>query len=155
MENTHEKITGPAGQRHLSNTGGPSSRVRTEKITTSIFESEELKTQSEIHSLDIPENVTDIEKWVISLYRPSLSNDWEPVIAALKLPAVRMLVLPAEMSSVLQSESRYQMLRSAVILSKCSSNYYSPDSPMIFTRNRLNRKVELIKINLKSYYGMD
>lgn len=155
MENTQEKINNTSKQRHLFNTGGPSSRVRSEKIRSSMFESEELKMQSEIHSLDIPKKITDIEKWVISLYGPSLLFDWDHVKAELKLPAVRMLIIPTATLDLRYSVSRFEMFRSAVILSKCSKNYYSPDSPMIFTRNRLNRKIELIKINLNNYYGVD
>ncbi len=154
MNSTQETINGPAGQRHLLNTGGPRSRVRSEKITSNIFDTEELKTHSEIHSLHIPENTTDIEKWVISLYEPGVLFDWEHVKEKLKLPAVRMLVVPTDIK-VESSTCRYEMFRSAVILSKCSRNYYTPDSPMIFTRNRLNRNVELVTINLSTYYEMD
>jgi hypothetical protein len=154
MENTQEYINAISEQRHLHNIGGPSSRIRSEKITSSIFDSETLKTQSEIHSLNIPNEVDDIEEWVISLYETNAFFDWEQIEAKIKLPTVRMLVLPAKITDR-KSISRYEMFRSAVILSKCNSNFYAPDSPMIFTRNRLNRNIELIKINLNSYYGMD
>jgi len=155
MENAEKTNTGRAGQRHLFNTGGPRSRVRTEKISSCIFDGKEGRAHHEIHAVTIPQGVSDLVEWVRTLYKPKVFVEWEKVLDELELPAVRLLVVPVDMLSVPKRPSKRQILRSAVILSKCSNNYYSPDSPMIFTRNRLDKKVELIKIDLNSYYGMD
>ena len=154
METIQEGINDHDWIPYLFNTGGPRSRVRSEKISSSIFESENLMTQNEVYSLTIPQHVTDIEKWVIALYGSNHFINWDHVLRELKLPTVRMLVVPSDNFYLMHSVAKKEMFRRAVILSKCSSNFYSPDSPMIFTRNRLNRTVELIKINLNGYYEM-
>jgi hypothetical protein len=108
-----------------------------------------------MHALDIPSYVTDLEEWVRSLYKPKLFSNWGDLALELALPSVSMLVVPTDSPTNINIISRFDMLRTAVILSKCNANRYVPDAPMIFTRNRLERKVELIKINLNSYYELD
>jgi len=150
-----EKTATPCGHRNLNNTGGPRSRVRTEKISASIFDSEQMKLQHERHELIVPQEITDIEEWVITLYHPRAFTSWEDIAGRLKIPTVRMLVVPVESSAKKNKVSKLKMLRSAVILSKCNKNYFQPESPMIFTRSRLNRSIELIQLNLEQYYEMD
>jgi hypothetical protein len=154
-KDTSEKNTGSSGLNHLSNTGGPHSRVRSENIKSSLFEGKGLKAHHEIHALTIPPAVTDIEKWVYDLYKPNRFSSWEAIEAELKLPAVSMLVVPAGNRLNPPIYSGLHMFRSAVILSKCNANRYVPDSPMIFTRTRLERNVELIVLNLHTYYELD
>ncbi|NCC73584.1 MAG: hypothetical protein EOM06_09315 [Sphingobacteriia bacterium] len=153
--NIIENTAVPCSQRNLHNTGGPRSRVRTEKILASIFDFEQMKFRYERHELIVPLEITDIEEWVISLYQPRIFTGWNNIVAGLKLPSDRMLVVPVESSPQLLKNSKLKMLRSAVILSKCNRNFYLPDSPMIFTRSRLHRSIELIKLNLDQYYEVD
>ena len=155
MTNTIEKFSGKGSQKNLFNYGAPMSRARCENIKSCIFDAEGIKAQHEIHALKIPADVTDIEEWVRSLYKPKLFSNWRDLTAELELPAVSLLVVPADSLTNHNISSRFEMLRSAVILSKCNTNRYVPDSPMIFTRNRLEREVELIKINLNTYYELD
>jgi hypothetical protein len=153
--NTIEKISGKGCQKNLFNMGAPRSRARSENIKSSIFDAHDLRAQHEMHALDIPSYVTDLEEWVRSLYKPKLFSNWGDIALELALPSVSMLVVPTDSPTNINIISRFDMLRTAVILSKCNANRYVPDAPMIFTRNRLERKVELIKINLNSYYELD
>jgi hypothetical protein len=145
----------PGGSSLLNNMGGPISRVRTEKINSSLFDHPGMDGSREIHFLDVPEWEEDLEEWYLSIARKLHWNKWEEALPSLKLPAGRWLILPAR---ELLKPTRVLLtgkLRSAVILSKCNKSHYSPDSPMIFTRSRLERKIEMIRINLNSYYEMD
>jgi len=144
-----------SGQRHLHNSGGPRSRVRTEKLSLSIFDVKQMKSQHEVHELSIPQNITDIEEWVLTLCEPTTFLGWDDLATKLNLPKGRLLVAPIVGPSNRVKVSKMDMLRSAVILSKCNKNHYLPDSPMIFTRSRLHRRVELIKLNLNQYYELD
>ncbi|CAN5385716.1 hypothetical protein BH10BAC5_BH10BAC5_25780 [soil metagenome] len=155
MEKLQFKIGQYSGQKNLHNTGGPRSRVRTEKIRSSIFESKEFIAHNEIHSLKIPAKITNIDSWILAISKRLGWNSLETAIPFLNLPIERLLVIPINMPENELRNSDIKIIRSAVILSKCSNNYYCPDSPMIFTRNRLDKKVELIKIDLNNYYGVD
>ncbi len=154
-ESNRKKTAVPTGQRHLHNTGGPRSRVRTEKISLSIFDVKQMKSQHEVHELNVPPKITNIEEWVLTLCEPTSFVSWDDLATKLNLPKGRLLVAPIVGPSNRVKGLKMDMLRSAVILSKCNKNHYLPDSPMIFTRSRLHRKVELINLNLHQYYELD
>lgn len=155
MKDMSEIISGPAGQKNLFNSGAPMSRTLNQVIESSIFDVKDLKAAHEIHFAEIPAHVTDIEEWVRSLYSPGVFSEWDEIKYELALPGLSLLVVPAGSVPVYTKVSKHVMLRSAVILSKCSACRYDPFSPMIFTRHRLERKIELIKINLQNYYELD
>lgn len=155
MENLSDPSFIQSGQRHLHNIGTrpPFRRL---KLSTSVFDIPALQSSHEIHELMVPDSISDIEQWVISLYPPKKFEGWDRFPADLKLPSHRLLVVPVSNEDDKQRKTtKLERLRSAVILSKCNKNFYLPDSPMIFTRNRLNRKIELIKLNIDQYYEVD
>lgn len=156
MNESNRRITAVlSAGRHLHNTGGPRSRVRTEKLSLSIFDVKQMKSHHEVHELNVPPNITNIEEWVLTLCEPKAFVGWDDLAAQLNIPDERMLVIPFVSPHHTQNYTKMDMLRSAVILSKCNKNHYLPDSPMIFTRSRLHRRVELIKLNLNQYYELD
>lgn len=151
-----ENISGQGCQKKLFNSGAPMGRHTVVKaIQSSIFNAGNLKAMQEIHEVKIPDHINDIEKWVRSLYEPKVFSDWDELKDELALPDISLLIVPAGMGPLRDTISRSEIFRSAVILSKCSATRYTPNSPMIFTRSRLERKVELIKINIENYYELD
>jgi hypothetical protein len=143
------------GSSLLNNMGGPMSRARTEKINSSLFDHPGMDISREIHFLDVPGLEKDLEKCYLSIARKLHWNSWEEALSNLKLPTGRWLIFPAGDILTPPRSLLTIRLRSAVILSKCNKSHYSPDSPMIFTRSRLERKIEMIRINLNGYYEMD
>lgn len=73
----------------------------------------------------------------------------------LDLPAGRRLIFPLKSIDEQEDPSPGVVLRNAVILAKCNNCNYLPDSPLIFSRTRLERKLELVSINLTAYYELD
>lgn len=142
-------------QSCLNNVGIPMSRVQTEKVRVSIFDVSELRDKSGIFQVSVPSHIINIEEWLLEIAQQLNWPDLEEAARHLTFPKERLLVLSADEKKQTDSLSPQDLLRNAVILSKCSGNFYNPDSAMILTRNRLNRCVELIKINLDNYYGLD
>lgn len=155
MDNVTDPSSIQSGQRYLHNVGPCMTRRRL-KLSASVFDIPALQFSHEIHELMVPDSISDIEQWVISLCQPKKFEGWDRLPVDLKLPSHRLLVVPVSNEDDKQRKTtKLERLRSAVILSKCNKNFYLPDSPMIFTRNRLNRKIELIKLNIDQYYEVD
>ena len=83
------------GSSLLNNMGGPTSRVRTEKINSSLFDHPGMDSSREIHFLDVPEWEEDLEEWYLSIARKLHWNSWEDALPNLKLPTGRWLIFPA------------------------------------------------------------
>ena len=145
----------PGGSSLLNNMGGPLSRVRTEKIASSLFDHPGIEIFREIHIWEVPLWEEDLEKYYLSIARKLHWNNWEEALPCLNLPAGRWLIFPASDNLKPANSLLIRKLRSAVILSKSSKSHYSIESPMIFTRKRLERNIEMIKINLNNYYELD
>lgn len=142
--------------RDLYNTGGPSSRTRTENISSSIFYSKKSKSKSDRYYFVLPANTFDHEELLIKIANKFGWHNFNDALKELKLPKERLLVIPSKSNSNDRKNTYSKLnLKNALILSKCNQNFYNPDSQMIFTEKRLTRVVELIKVNLESYYGMD
>jgi hypothetical protein len=139
----------------LNNSGAPMSRTRLEKISSNIFSDQHLKSHSEIISFNDFTYKHDIEYTLLKMAETIGCKDLESAIIYLKLPVERLLILPKADIKQTNEWGVHKLLRNALILSKCNKAYYTPDAPMIFSKNRLDRSIELIKINLNSYYGME
>jgi hypothetical protein len=139
----------------LNNSGGPSSRVRTEKISSSLFDQPGICRSRELFMLDIPVDVNNIEIWLLSIARQQGWKSLEEALHHLQIPAGRRLIFPVENIATTCKLSKIGILKSAIILSKCNKSFYIPGSPMIFTRSRLERKIEMLMINIEGYYEMD
>jgi hypothetical protein len=150
-----EILKTPDRSNLLHNTGGPRSRVRTEKVNMRLLESGGLVTGNERCRVALPPQTEDLERWALTM---ALNLNWSSLEVAaqkLKLPTVQHLVIPEPDHQLKGKQSQKERLRCALILSKCNKNYYMPESPMIFTRSRLERSVELVTINLDAYYELD
>ena len=143
------------GSSQLNNVGGYSSRVRTEKICSNLFDHPGIGLSHELHSLDIPDGIGDIEEWLLDIARGLNWNGWDETLPNLQLPVTRGMIFPSEQILGSVNLSFAKILRSAVILSKCNKSHYTLSAPMIFTRSRLERKIEIVRINLDGYYEMD
>lgn len=142
-------------QNRLNNAGGPSSRAMEQPVKAIFPEKMSIADMTQSCSLIIPSKQQDIEDWLVSLAKRSgWSGLWE-AIQNLDLPTGKMLLSPMEMMFSSLPMDDKTILKSALILARCNDHYYIPDSPLILTRNRLNRSVLLMKINLKQFYGLD
>ena len=139
----------------LNNIGGPYLSVRSETVSSSMFTGKTLIQKNEYHSFSVRKDAKDIEKIILRLCEKLGWKTAESAAKKLKLPSEKLLVIPKGPVHSANKTDLKKLLRSGLILSKCSENYYNPDSPMIFTLNRLHRNIELIKININNYYEMD
>ena len=154
MTDSQDNFRETAGSSRLNNMGGPQSRSRKEKINSSLFDQPGMTLSRELHYVNIPAGCSDIEEWLLSIARGLNWDGWNEALPRLQLPPCRQLVFPAGDMPSQDASSAAGLLRSAVILSRCSKSHYAPGSPMIFTRGRLERKIEIIRINLNGYYEM-
>lgn len=147
--------------KNIHNSGGPRSRVRSEKIESDFIAKTEAVSSSEVYELILPKNEIDIEKWILDVGSTAGFKNLKKIIQAMKLPDENMIVqvqsrLPSEMESHLfNAQPVNRILRNALVLSMCNNFSYHPDAPKIFTRKRLERRIKLITINLEKYYEMD
>jgi hypothetical protein len=42
-----------------------------------------------------------------------------------------------------------------LVLAACGENIYHPDNPLIFSDKRMNRQIELKRIQLNEFYDVD
>lgn len=150
-----EKITGTGVSDRLNNTGGPSSRVRTEQIKSSFTEILSLEDETTVVSCAVPPEIIDIENWLLQEVKDLGWASIEQAEAEFSLPSEKMLVCrygDADQNMVVNTHG---LVRAVLILARCNDSFYMPGSPLILTRKRLNRSMKLITVNIKSYYELD
>lgn len=138
----------------LNNSGGPRSRVRSEAINESY-----LCANTAVHegyyALDLPADV-NVETWLLSFADELGWKSWDQVIENIALPQVKLLVFDEPgYEAHIRCYDNIHVLTTAIILSMCNPFCYLPHSPRIFTRSRLERKIKLTQINLKSFYELE
>jgi len=144
------------GTNVLNNIGGPHTSVMTETVSSNIFNNKCLKVnKKESLVFSVKQNKPDVENLILRLCKKLGWKNAEEAAIKLKLPSEKLLIIPNGPVPEVNIPDLKKLLRSGLILSKCSEIYYNPDSPMIFTVNRLHRNIELIKININNYYEMD
>jgi len=149
-----EKISGTGVSDRLNNTGGPSSRVRTEQIRSCFTEILSLEDEITVVSCAVPLEIIDIEDWLLQEVKKLGWASIEQAEADFSLPAEKMLACKygdADQNMV----NTHGLVRAVLILARCNDSFYMPGSPLILTRKRLNRSMKLITINIKSYYELD
>ena len=139
----------------LNNTGGPRSRTKSLQITSSYTESPNLAEDSTSLSLLVPQGQSDIENWLTKQAKKMGCSSIAEAQKKLSLPGERMLVNQTGESKPKGNLKAPELIRTALILARCNDSFYLPGSPLIFTRNRLNRSIQLIRINIKNYYELD
>jgi len=142
--------------RLLHNTGGPRSRVRSEPVSSNFWTDGYMKPDTApgyAYRIELPEEVEDVELWLLDIGTSLGWNGWEQIIPHLDLPTNNMIVL--NMSGRLALKDSFQILRAGVILSRCNQQMYLPEGPMIFSRTRLTRLIELSEIKTSQFYELD
>jgi len=140
---------------HLQHTGANRSRTYRIEVKSSLLDNEAMTYPAlELHPGILPEAV-DYEDWIMDMANKLAYDNYWIAAQRLNLPTERMLVFHVEPKCPGAPFYSDSYLRDLLILSKCNSIYYLPDSPMIFTEKRLNRHIRLLNIKLKTYYEMD
>ncbi len=138
----------------LNNSGGPRSRVRSEAINKSYLSGKTAVHQG-YYALDLPAD-RNLEEWLLSLAEELGWKTWDEVIKNIELPEVKLLVLDEPgFESHIHYHDNIHLLQTAIILSMSNPFCYVPDSPRIFTRTRLARKIKLTEIKIKSFYELE
>ena len=139
----------------LNNTGGPRSRTKSLQITSSYTENPNLAEDNTALSLLVPQGQSDIENWLTKQAIKMGCKSLADAEKKLSLPGERMLVNQSGEGKPKGNLKAHDLIRTALILARCNDSFYLPGSPLIFTRNRLNRSIQLIRINIKNYYELD
>ncbi|MDQ3142266.1 MAG: hypothetical protein M3Q56_08470 [Bacteroidota bacterium] len=139
----------------LLNIGGPRSRVRTEPINSTLLAHDNCAEIKGTFSLHIPDDVYDIEAWVLKLASEEGLNGWNDINDLIFLPKNKLIITHQPVDSTPGSLSNYEKITAALILSKCNKFIYLPSGPRIFTRERLNRNIKLVKLNINQFYEME
>ena len=139
----------------LNNSGGPRSRVRSEAINKSYL-SGKTAVHKGYYALDLPPDIFNLEEWLLTLAEELGWTTWDEVIKNIELPAVKLLVLDEPgFESHIHYHDNIHLLQTAIILSMSNPFCYVPESPRIFTRTRLARKIKLTEIKIKSFYELE
>lgn len=145
-----ELITG-AG--HLMNTGGPYSRVRSEKIKSSILDrfGDPFSTNTSV--IMVPQEVLR----EIDFDHP---QDWVAhQIQSLSSPPVvptQRCTYKVRLDYRLQEPlTKDQILTNILILGKCNDYHYDPHHLFIPTLKRLSRIIQLITFKTHAFYELD
>ena len=142
----------------LHNTGYTRSFHKSDMVDSSYFGNEKSMDAEHILpvSVTVPPGINDIEKWLHGLSIEAGYPFLNAAMLFLSLPKRKAVVMECDDVEVQSGGTKkIDVIRNAVILSRCNSTGYFPDSPMIFSRARINRTVHLITINLHSFYEMD
>lgn len=139
----------------LHNIGAPMSRVQWVHASSDLLKNCKALGAEQYISLSLPENILHPKQWVEQLAARLGLHSWAAIENAVMLPAEKWMVQPQSILHDSAEGSVHEQLRSALILSKCNSHMYLPDSPAIFTRARLHRRVRLVRIQTSRYYDLD
>ncbi|HEY0840188.1 MAG TPA: hypothetical protein VGD74_08380 [Vulgatibacter sp.] len=139
---------------HQCNTGGPSSRTRTERLSATVLgdSSRRLRLPRRLTvGLLFPQLPEDPVEAVRSLLRRAGYGSVEQARRALaaELPMTRMAAMPwdgAPRFNAMYAEDKKGALVQALILGLCTANLYDPSRPVIWTHASLKRRLELFDL---------
>jgi hypothetical protein len=144
------------GASHLlHNIGAPMSRIQWVHASANLLKNCNALAAEQSISLALPENLQHPKQWVEELAAQLGLHNWEAIVKAVILPAEKWMVQPLSILDDTVETGAMEQLRAALILSKCNSHLYIPDSPAIFTRSRLHRSIRLVRIQTSQYYDLD
>jgi len=144
----------------FSNTGYRRTYNKTDKVDADLFEKglagSALDENLLMVHVQVPEDVEDIEAWLLSLVIKEGYLSLKELFLHVDLPEKEAVVLQEETGiSNSGNQEPIDIIRNIIILSRCNHAGYTPGSPMILTRKRVNRCVNLVTINLKAFYELD
>ena len=139
----------------FNNTGGPRSRVRSEPIKESFLTDKENAEEMGCYYIDLPEDIDDIELWLLNLSERIGWHGWQEIDTNIILPREKLIVFPVQENNIQMDVSVEGIIKAAILLSMSNQYCYLPDGPRIFTRSRLNRNIMLLKINIDKFYELE
>lgn len=116
---------------------------------------EDVKIYTFSRGMKIPSKVTSPEEWLLGFAAQEGMYSWDEVQQCIEIPKQRLIVSECSTPFFTSPFKPIEMLRTALILSKCSATHYNPESVSILTKRRLMRKIKLHYIDLGKYYGME
>jgi hypothetical protein len=141
--------------RWLHNIGASMSRTQWVHASSDLVKNCKALGAEESISLTLPENMQHPKQWVEELAARLGLHSWADIEKAVMMPAEKWMVQHQGILHDSAENSAREQLRAALILSKCNSHMYVPDSPAIFTRTRLHRRIRLVRIQTSRYYDLD
>jgi hypothetical protein len=139
----------------LNNTGWSISRHRSEKINEYYLSGKESTIEQGCYTVKLPEDIDDIEHFLLQLARKIGWKGWKEINHHLMLPHEKLVVFPWSENTNPDHHSIDGFIKSAIVLSMCNPCFYLPEGPRIFTRTRLGKSIRLLKINTTNFYEMD
>lgn len=137
---------------HNSGVGRP--RNREERIRGNfLLESNTIASVTSLH-INLPGNIVDVEDWLKGLLRLAGWKNIEEAISHVPLPNKRLMAFPVKAIAPMPLNHR-EWIHQALILAKTNEVCYHPGAPLIWTRKRMHRNIQLIDINLDKFYGLD
>lgn len=147
------------GSTLLHNMGGPRSRSRSEQIRRFYPGKEECLRELVIEACKVPQEISDIGEWLLTVASAAGLTGWEEVDRAISLPQEKMILFPVNKTTSGVGESSgdnsVEFLQRALILARCNRNGYLPDGPVILTCSRLERSIRLMTIDIERFYELE
>lgn len=134
-----------------ANSGGPSSRTRIERVTSSLLGRDTGHVRCpRLYRLGLcfaPDlSPTDPVNFLTQLLRSQGHRDPEALRGAFAIPAARLLAIPlpgSEEGLDVRTAPPHQVLEQALLLGLCTRHLYDPARPVLWTSASLGRKLEL------------
>ena len=97
------------------------------------------------------------EEYLLSLIVKQGWKDFEEAKVRLNLPDKRHIVVDCKekVGFVFSGIDDKLVIRNMLVLAACGENIYHPDNPLIFSDKRMNRQIELKRIQLNEFYDVD
>jgi hypothetical protein len=97
------------------------------------------------------------EEYLLSLIVKQGWKDFEEARVRLNLPDKRHIVVDCKekVGFVFSGIDDKLVIRNMLVLAACGENIYHPDNPLIFSDKRMNRQIELKRIQLNDFYDVD
>ena len=97
------------------------------------------------------------EEYLLSLIVKQGWKDFEEARVRLNLPDKKHIVVDCKekVGFVFSGIDDKLVIRNMLVLAACGENIYYPDNPLIFSDKRMNRQIELKRIQLNEFYDVD
>lgn len=144
-----------ASDLQTQNTDSGRQKTQSQPDTFSIFSECKIGSEHLTARLEVPDGVVDIDSWLLPIAEEVTGiTNWIDICEWAGLPGKNMPVFPCG-EECLPAKQPEDILRTALILSKCNDFRYLAEGPMILTRNRLDRGVRLMELNTRGFYELD